>query len=90
VAIMLRSEEQGVELRESSGEEDLGLGPGLLASRREKYELYTLRATGRKYSFINIYSGCSEIKFVYLFASAKLMLMCINIKNIIFICICEY
>jgi hypothetical protein len=45
---MLRSEEQGEELRESSGEEDLGLGPGLLASRGEKYELYTLRATGKK------------------------------------------
>jgi hypothetical protein len=72
-------------LRESGGEEDLGLGLSLFASHGEKYKLYTLR---RKYSFINIYSNCSEIKLVYLFVSAKLM--CINIKNIIFICICEY
>jgi hypothetical protein len=67
VAIGLRSEEWGEELRESGGEEDLGLGLGLFASRGEKYELYTL----------NIYSGYSKIKLVYLFASAKLM--CIHI-----------
>jgi hypothetical protein len=42
VAIGLRSEEWGEELRESGGEEDLGLGLGLFASRGEKYELYTL------------------------------------------------
>jgi len=65
-------------LRESGEEEDLGLSSGLFVSRGEKYELYTL----------NIYFSCSEIKLVYLFASAKLM--CISIKNIIFICICEY
>jgi hypothetical protein len=43
---------------------------------------------GKKYSFINIYFGCSEIKLVYLFASTKLM--CISIKNIIFIYSCVY
>jgi hypothetical protein len=79
---------RGEELRESSGEEDLGLGLGLFVSRGEKYEWKILRAVGKKYSFINIYFGCSEIKLVYLFASAKLM--CISIKNIIFICIRVY
>jgi hypothetical protein len=79
---------RGEELRESGGEEDLGLGLGLFASHGEKYEWKILRAAGKKYSFINIYFGCSEIKLVSLFASA--MLMCISIKNIIFICICVY
>jgi hypothetical protein len=39
---------RGEELRESGGEEDLGLGLGLFASRGEKYEWKILRAAGKK------------------------------------------
>jgi hypothetical protein len=35
-------------LRESGGEEDLGLCMSLFVSREEKYELYILRATKKK------------------------------------------
>jgi hypothetical protein len=72
-------------LRESGGKEDLGLGLDLFASRGEKYELYTLISSrvSSELMCINI-----QIKLVYLFVSA--MLMCISIKNIIFICICKY
>jgi hypothetical protein len=48
IVSVLLGRERGEELRKNGAEEDLWLGSDLFASYGEKYELYILRAAGKK------------------------------------------